>query len=178
VRQTLSGGKSRRRKSSLSTCPRCGHEFVTANIWHSCTNIDLDEAFARSRPEIREAFERYVDLIRRCGVVTVIAQKTRIVIMGRVRFAGAIVRRDKLIANFALRRALDDPRFDIQAYNDRWIAHRFEVCSAAELEIPGLPDLLCESYRELGMQEAPFRQARKNRVANESAASIDTEETP
>jgi len=56
---------------------------------------------------------------------------------------------------------------------------RWKVTRGADpLEIPGLSELLCESYRDLGMQEAPFGQARKNRVANESAASIDTEETP
>jgi hypothetical protein len=167
-----------RAHKSLWTCPRCGHRFVTANIWHSCTNIDLDAAFARSGPAIREAFDRYVDLIRRCGEVTVIAQKTRIAIMGRVRFAGAIVRRDKLIASFALTRALDDRRFAIQAYNDRWVGHRFEVRSAADLEFPELPVLLCESYRDLGMQGAPFRRARKNPVAIDSSTVPDTEEMP
>ena len=105
----------------LWTCPRCGHRFVTANIWHSCTRIDLDEAFARSIPSVREVFDRYVELIARCGPVTVIAQRTRIVVMARVRFAGALVRRDRLVANFALTRRLDDPRFAVETYSRGWI---------------------------------------------------------
>jgi len=79
----------------LWTCPKCGHQFVTPNMWHSCTTISLDEAFSQSTPIMREAFDRYVELIARCGPVTVIAQKTRIVVMGRVRFPGAVVRRDR-----------------------------------------------------------------------------------
>jgi hypothetical protein len=142
----------------LWTCPKCGHQFVTANIWHSCTNIELDPMFERSAPAVRESFDRYVELISACGPVTVIAQKSRIVIMGRVRFAGAIVRRSLVHLNFALTRRLDDPRFDVTVYNDRWIAHRFPVRTPADLAIPGLPEWLCESYRDLGMQGAPMKR--------------------
>jgi hypothetical protein len=150
-----------RRMRPLWTCPQCGHAFVTANIWHSCTNIALDEAFARSSPEVRESFDRYVDLIARCGPISVIAQKTRIVIMGRVRFAGAVLRRDRFIASFALTRRINHPQFRIEAYSERWIAHRFDVRTSADLEIPGLSEWLCESYRDLGMQGAPMRRSRR-----------------
>lgn len=142
----------------LWTCPRCGHQFVTANIWHSCTTITLDEVFSRSPPAVRESFDRYVELIAQCGPVTVIAQKTRIAVMGRVRFAGAVVRRDKFIASFALTRRIDDSRLRVEVYNDRWIAHRFDVRSPADLEIPELDSWLCEAYRDLGMQGAAMRR--------------------
>ena len=145
----------------LWTCPKCGHQFVTPNMWHSCSTIPLDDAFSRSTPIVREAFDRYVELIEGCGPVTVIAQKTRIVVMGRVRFAGAVVHRDWLTANFALTRRLDDPRLAVEVYNDRWIAHRFEVRSPADLDIPELADWLCEAYRDLGMQGAPTRRSTR-----------------
>jgi hypothetical protein len=100
-------------------------------------------------------------MIAACGPVTVIAQKSRVVIMGRVRFAGAMVRRDRLLANFALTRRLDDPRFKVEVYNDRWIAHRFELRSAADLDAyPEMRGWLCEAYRDLGMQGAPMRRGR------------------
>ena len=54
----------------LWTCPRCGHRFVTANIWHSCVNVDLDGHFAGKPPILRETFERFADLARACGPVT------------------------------------------------------------------------------------------------------------
>ena len=138
----------------LWTCPRCGHRFVSANIWHSCTSFTLDDAFARSTPDARAAFEAFVALIERCGPVEVIAQKTRIVIMGRVRFAGATVLRDRVRLNVALNRRVEAPWVErIDSYGERWNAHRFVVRSPAELDdIPDLAALLCEGYRDLGMQ--------------------------
>jgi hypothetical protein len=48
-------------------------------------------------------------LIERCGPIEVIAQKSRIAIMARVRFAGATVLRDRVRLNIALTRRLDEP---------------------------------------------------------------------
>ena len=134
---------------------------MSANIWHSCTSYTLDDAFARSTPDARAAFEAFVALIERCGPVEVIAQKTRIVIMGRVRFAGATVLRDRVRLNVALTRKIDAPWVErIQSYGERWNAHRFVVASPAELDrIEELPALVCEGYRDLGMQGS-LRSAR------------------
>jgi hypothetical protein len=138
----------------LWTCPHCGHRFVSANIWHSCSRFTLDDAFARSTPDARRAFERFVELIEACGPVVVIAQKTRIVVMDRVRFAGATVLRDRVRLNFALSRRIEAPWVTkLEEYGPRWIAHRFEVHGPEELDrLPELPALLCESYRDLGQQ--------------------------
>ena len=46
------GGLVNPAERPLWTCPSCGHQFVTANIWHSCTKHTLDEAFARSTLEL------------------------------------------------------------------------------------------------------------------------------
>jgi hypothetical protein len=138
------------------TCPSCGHRFVSANVWHSCTKLTLNDAFARSTPGSRAAFERFVELVEGCGPVEVIAQKTRIVLMGRVRFGGAVVLRDRVRLNFALTRVLDAPWIsDVHTYNPRWHAHRFEARSPEDVDaIAELPALLCESYRDLGRQES------------------------
>jgi hypothetical protein len=145
-------------RTPMWTCPRCGHRFVTANVWHSCTTIDLDDAFAGSSPGVRATFDAFVELVNRCGDIEVIAQRSRIVIMGRVRFAGATVGKRSITLNFALTRRLDDPRFRVESYGERWNAHRFRAAQPSDLDIPGLADWLCESYRDLGMQGAPFRQ--------------------
>lgn len=144
----------------LWTCPSCGHEFVTANIWHSCTRIALDEAFARSTVGARAAFDRFVALVERCGPVTVIAQKTRIVITARVRFAGAKVLRDRVRLNIALTRRVEAPWVTgIESYGPRWNAHRFEARSPADIDaIEDLPGLLCEGYHDLGLQESLQRR--------------------
>lgn len=140
-------------KKALWTCPRCGHRFVTANIWHSCSRHDVDELFAHSTPMVRAAFDHMVELYERCGPIVVIAQKTRIVFMVRVRFGGCQVRRDRLIAGIALTRRVDHPRWlRIEQYNDRWFAHRLEVRHPEDLDDPELQELICEGYRELGEQ--------------------------
>jgi hypothetical protein len=84
-------------KRPLWKCPKCGHRFVTANIWHSCGHYRLADHFA-GKPLLRKIFDRYVAVARTHGAVTVYAQKTRIVMQGRVRFAGAVVRKDWLDA--------------------------------------------------------------------------------
>jgi hypothetical protein len=127
----------------LWTCPSCGHRFVTANVWHSCTRISLDEAF-----------ERFAELAANCGPIEVLAQRTRIVIMGRVRFAGAMVLRDRVRLNVALTRKLEAPWIErIESYGPRWNAHRFIVRTTADVDaIAELPAIVCEGYRDLGMQ--------------------------
>jgi hypothetical protein len=122
---------------------------------HSCLAVPLDTLFGRSTPEVRAAFDDYVALIERCGPIEVIGQKTRIVIMGRVRFAGAVVLRDRVRLNIALTRVVEAAWVErIDAYLDgRWQAHHFVVRKPQELAaIAELPALVCEGYRELGMQ--------------------------
>jgi hypothetical protein len=129
---------------------------------HSCVTIPLDDLFARSTPMARSAFDAFVALIRRCGPVEVIGQKTRIVIMARVRFAGATVLRDRVRLNVALTRRIEAPWVErIDAYlGGRWQAHHFVVRSPAELEaIPDLAELVCEGYRDLGLQGSLVRIA-------------------
>ena len=141
----------------LWTCPRCGHRFVGVNMAHSCVTVPLDVAFARSTPAARAAFDAFVALIERCGPIEVIGQKTRIVIMGRVRFAGAVVLRDRVRLNIALTRRVDEPWVErVDTYmGGRWQAHHFTVRSPEELAaIPDLASLVCEGYRDLGMQGA------------------------
>jgi hypothetical protein len=147
----------------LWTCPRCGHRFVSANIWHSCSKHEVDEHFARSAPAVRAAFDRLVALYERCGPIVVIAQKTRIVFMVRVRFGGCQIRRDRLLTNVALTRRVDDPRWTkVEELAPGWIVHRYEVRGPEELDDPRLAELICESYRDLG-EQGRLKAARARR---------------
>ena len=93
----------------LWTCPRCGHRFVTRNLWHSCTRVPLANHFVDKDAKIRVLFNHLRKLIRGCGPVTVYAQKTRIVFQGRVRFAGAMPRKHWLDAGVWLKRRITHP---------------------------------------------------------------------
>ncbi len=142
-------------RKELWLCPRCGHRFVTENLWHSCGRADLDSHFDGTAPGVREAFDRLVELYQLCGPIVVIAQKTRIVFMVRVRFGGCTVRRDRLVANISLSRRVEHPRWTkVEGYSSRWFAHRFEVRRPDDLDDPEIAELICESYRDLGEQRS------------------------
>jgi hypothetical protein len=91
-------------RKPLWTCPKCGHRFVTRNLWHSCGRYPLASHFDGKPPRLRAVFDRYLALARACGPVTVYAQKTRIVFQTRVRFASAVVRRHWVDASMWLKR--------------------------------------------------------------------------
>ena len=93
----------------LWRCPRCGHTFVTKNLWHSCGRYRIADHF-RGKPRIlRQTFERLVKVARSGGKITVYAQKTRIVIQNRVRFAGVVVRSESLDVGLWLKRRVEHP---------------------------------------------------------------------
>lgn len=78
--------------SSLWRCPKCGHEFVTRNLSHSCVRISIASHFEGRAAALRPAFDAIAHAAESCGQVTVYAQKTRIVLQRRVRFASVVVR--------------------------------------------------------------------------------------
>ena len=86
----------RTRLPPLWTCPKCGAKFVSAHMWHSCGRYRLDDLFARSEPHVFKLFQRFRRMVEACGPSTMIPQKTRVVFMVRMRFAGATVRKTGL----------------------------------------------------------------------------------
>jgi hypothetical protein len=140
-------------KRPLWRCPKCGHEFVTRNLWHSCARYRLEDHFAGKPPELRQAFDRYVEIARACGPVTVYAQKTRIVIQARVRFAGAIVRGHWLDAGMWLKRRVEHPLLvRVESFGRLGYGHHFRLRSAADVD-EALAQLMREAYA-VGQQEA------------------------
>ena len=137
----------------LWTCPRCGHQFIGANMSHSCSRHELAEHFADRPPELRAAFDRALEIVERAGPVTVIAQKTRIVLMVRVRFVNVVVRSRWMDYSIALRHEVSHPLLlRVDYYPPRWWAHIFRFRQPADVddEIAGW---LAESYR-VGAQES------------------------
>lgn len=136
----------------LWTCPKCGHQFVSANLWHSCGRYSLDSHFAGRNPSVRATFDRLVRLANACGPVTVYAQKTRIVFMVRVRFANLITRKAWLLFGLWLTRRVEHPRLQkVELYGPATFGHQFKLADPAEID-DRLADLICEAYR-VGRQE-------------------------
>jgi hypothetical protein len=130
----------------LWQCPKCGAKFVTPNMWHSCGVHSLEELFARSDPHVLPLFNRFVELVQSVGPVTVIPQKTRVVMMVRVRFAGAMPRKSHFIASFGFARRRESPRFyKIEQYAPHWYGHYTRVASEADFDEEFM-DWIRESY--------------------------------
>jgi hypothetical protein len=139
-------------RAALWTCPRCGHRFVSPNIWHSCSTHSVDEHFVRAEPKVRAAFDRLVELYQRCGPIVVISQKTRIVFAVRTHFGGCHVRRDRIATNVSLPRRVENARWTRIEQLGPWFLHHYDVRQPADLDDPELQALFCESYHQMGEQ--------------------------
>jgi hypothetical protein len=123
-------------------------------MWHSCTDVTVDSFLAGKGPEARALFNRFEDLISRCGPYHVSPAKTRIAFMGRVRFAGVSrVRNGELMCSFALPYTISSPRIvRIEEVAPGWHVHSLRVNEPEQLD-DELLAWLRESYRLIGMQE-------------------------
>jgi hypothetical protein len=136
----------------LWRCPKCGAEFVTRNMWHSCGKFTLDDLFTRSEPHVIKLFRKLAKMVRACGPVKMIPQKTRVIFMTRVRFAGAVPRKSFLLCSFALPRRLNHPRFiKVESYSPLFHGHTIRLESEKDLD-DELQKWLYEAYT-VGNQE-------------------------
>jgi hypothetical protein len=134
------------------TCPKCGARLITRNLWHSCGRFTLEALLARSDPPVLPLAVKFVDILRTLGDVQVIPQKTRLVCVARVRFAGLTPRKGHFVASFALHRWLDSPRVTrTQDYGPKWRAHFVPIRCDDDLD-DELKAWLQESHDLVGLQ--------------------------
>lgn len=136
----------------LWACPRCGHRFVTPNMWHSCTQVGLEAHFTGKSPHIRELFNAWLAFIQKHGgPVTVIPQKTRISFQARVRFSGAVIRRNWVECGLWLKRPVKDSRFErVELIPPRNYIYYFWLTDLGQLD-KGLSRYVKEAY-QVGQQ--------------------------
>jgi len=143
-------------KRPLWRCPECGHKFVTKNLWHSCVRVNVSEHFRGKPPERRRTWDRWVATARKWGPVTAYAQKSRLVIMARVRFAGAVVRVGYLEASLWLRRRVEHPLIRrVEDFQPLGYGYHFRLERADDIDAE-LQTLMQEAYR-VGTQELTRR---------------------
>jgi hypothetical protein len=107
-------------------------------MWHSCGRHTIAEHFAGKAPQLQAVWRRFVAVARENGPVTVYAQKTRIVMQVRARFAGASVRKNWLECAVPFQRRVESPRFiriDDPTRTDgvHWL-HYFTLASVEEVD--------------------------------------------
>jgi hypothetical protein len=138
----------------LWRCPECGKQYVTARMWHSCYVGSVDDFFAGRPQRLRDTFDRYLEVARAFGPVTVDVAKTRISFQARVRFAGLRrTRKDSLVLGFWLKHRIDSARFTkvelIPPSN--WV-YEFVASSPDDIDTE-VAEWLRAAY-EVGMQRA------------------------
>lgn len=137
--------------------PRCGHRFVTANMWHSCGVVPVDAHFRGKPAAVRRLFDAWRKYVEQFGEFTVLPQKTRISFQTRVRFAGAVIRRAYVQCGFWLtRRVKPLPELfePVEFIPPRYHVYRFRLTDVRQLRTRGLRAMVRESY-DLGWQRRP-----------------------
>ena len=143
-------------KRPLWTCPRCGNKFVTKNLWHSCVHLDANYHFRGKNPRLKKTFKKFLAMAKRCGPILVTHQKTRIVLQGRVRFAGIVPRKSYLLAGLSLQYPSKDKRFmKVVRYGPRWYGHYFRFEKPSDLDASWMP-FIREAY-QVGQQHLEIK---------------------
>jgi hypothetical protein len=128
---------------------------VTPRLWHSCGRYSADALFSRSKPHVRRVFDRLADAARSCGPVRIYAQKTRMVIQARIRFAGGQPRKEYFQAGFLVP---PDFRSD-RVFKRETVASRHYVVAyvrlARESDVDGEIRRLMRAAYRIGCQIRP-----------------------
>ena len=120
----------------LWTCPKCGRQFVTTNMPHSCGDHSV-AAFLRSKPSRAiTLYEQFSTLVQKCGPTKIAPAKTRVGFQVRMIFAAVNKLSDRgLDAHVVLTRRLESPRFKkIEMMSPKCYVHHFRIESVNELD--------------------------------------------
>jgi hypothetical protein len=102
----------------------------------------------------KKTYDRWLASARACGRVVAYAQKSRIVFMTRVRFAGAVVHKSYVDAALWLRRRADHPLLrKTEDFGRLGFGLHFRLERPEDID-PSLDRLMREAYH-VGMQESP-----------------------
>jgi hypothetical protein len=95
----------------LWKCPKCARFFANRKQSHFCSRYTLREHLAGRRPVAVALFRHFTKLVKLCGPVRVVPEKTRIAFQVRMSFAAVSLRRDRIVGHVVLARRLENSRF-------------------------------------------------------------------
>src|SRR5215469_14311343 len=140
------------RSERLWQCPNCKRPFANINQSHFCSRITLREHLAGKTPRAVSLFREFAELVKRCGRVRVVPEKTRIAFQVRMSFAAVSLRRDRIVGHVVLARRLENTRFTkVETISHRNHVHYFCFTSRAQMDKEVL-SWLREAYR-VGQQK-------------------------
>jgi len=102
---------------------------------HSCTRHGLGDVFRDKPVYVRALFDRFRAMVDERGPTTMIVYRDRVGFMVRVRFCGAIPKRDHIELAFWFIKREDNPRFSkIETIATNAHVHRAEIRNLEELD--------------------------------------------
>jgi len=135
------------KRPPLWKCPKCRRFFANRNQWHFCSNYTLRQHLSGKSAAAIALFREFAKLVKRCGPVRVVPEKTRIAFQVRMSFAAVSLRRDSIVGHVVLARRLENARFmKIEYISPRNHVHSFRFQSREELDREVL-GWLREAYR-------------------------------
>jgi hypothetical protein len=115
-------------------------------------NTPLEKHFERKSPEAIALYQHYVSLIEQIGPITVEPKKTGISFLVRVRFAGAVLRKNWLEARLWLKHPVTHLSLRrVEKVGARDFIHYFRIEAATDMDEQFI-GYLRESYA-IGTQE-------------------------
>jgi hypothetical protein len=155
-------------RSTLWKCPKCARPFANRNQSHSCSRITLRQHLANKTPRAVALFRIFAKLVKCCGPVRVVPEKTRIAFQVRMSFAAVALRRDHLIGHVVLARRLKNSRFGkIESISPRNHVHSFRFSSPNEMDRE-VQAWLREAY-QVGQQRHLSRARRRQKKTQDKA---------
>jgi hypothetical protein len=94
----------------LWTCPRCCRQFKNRNQAHSCGQYTVEQLLDGKPSEVVELYDRFAELVLRCGEIVIAPTKTRVLFKVRTVFATVGVTRNWLDVVFVLGRRVKNRR--------------------------------------------------------------------
>ena len=115
------------------TCPNCGRKFAKQNQRHVCDTTTVEQHLAGKPAEVVALYERFVDLVRRCGPFELAPTRRQIGFQANRIFAGVRLTDRRLEGYLDLARRVDSPRFrDVAPYTKKLFVHHFRIDDVAE----------------------------------------------
>ena len=126
---------SPKKAAPLWRCSQCVRWFANRNQSHSCSNVSLESHFAGKSAKVRELFDAIATMIKRCGPVKILPEKTRIAFQVRMSFIAVQVRREHMVGHFVFARRLEHSRFTrIETFSPGNHLHAFRLNSLDDLD--------------------------------------------
>src|ERR1043165_5126551 len=120
---------------ALWRCAACGRGFANRNQSHSCSDVNLHSHFTGKSENVRALFDTLVAMIKKCGPVRILPEKTRIAFQVRMSFIAVQVRRNYLIGHFVFAGRVEHPRFTrVETFSPRNHLHAFRLDRLEDLD--------------------------------------------